>query len=276
MKWNRNLSVLAGILVLAMVACSKKDVKETVPQAPAASVLEQIKKLGFSTQNVQQVEGGYLVEGDIVLTAENLSSPPTSPNLVIASEEQYQTFNLVNATHYGTIGIELDNSSPQHQDVLSAALDEAISRYNAENLSIQFFRETGNRPDITMYTFYQVGNLLGSSGFPSKSGRPYRQVQLNAYNFSTSTDATNVNFIATIMAHELGHCIGFRHTDYMDRGYSCNIGGNEGQETTGVGAVWIPGTPTGPDPDSWMLACISAGTNRPFNSNDKIALAYLY
>jgi hypothetical protein len=78
------------------------------------------------------------------------------------------------------------------------------------------------------------------------------------------------------MAHELGHCIGFRHTDYMNRSYSCGSGGNEGQTTTGVGAVLIPGTPSGPDAKSWMLACIGSGVNRPFNSNDKVALAYLY
>jgi hypothetical protein len=99
---------------------------------------------------------------------------------------------------------------------------------------------------------------------------------MNTYHYSTSTSSTNVNYIATIIAHEVGHCIGFRHTDYMKRSYSC--GGRpvaEGEVTTGVGAVHIPGTPTGGDPNSWMLAC-SNGTNRPFNAIDKIALAYLY
>lgn len=85
----------------------------------------------------------------------------------------------------------------------------------------------------------------------------------------------NANYLATILAHELGHCIGFRHTDYMNRAYSC--GGsptNEGAST--VGAVHIPGTPTTADPNSWMLACIGSGQNRPFNANDKTALNYLY
>lgn len=82
--------------------------------------------------------------------------------------------------------------------------------------------------------------------------------------------------MTTVIAHEIGHCIGFRHTDYMNRAYSCGSGGNEGQENNGVGAVHIPGTPTGPDAASWMLACLSATTDRPFNSNDKVALAYLY
>ena len=49
---------------------------------------------------------------------------------------------------------------------------------------------------------------------------------------------------------------------------------NEGAST--VGAILIPGTPTGPDAASWMLACLSSTTNRPFNNNDKTALSYLY
>jgi hypothetical protein len=74
----------------------------------------------------------------------------------------------------------------------------------------------------------------------------------------------------------MGHCIGFRHTDYMDRSYSC--GGtpiNEGGDTTGVGAVYIPGTPTGPDA-ACMLSCLTSISERPFNPNDVIALNYLY
>jgi hypothetical protein len=77
------------------------------------------------------------------------------------------------------------------------------------------------------------------------------------------------------MAHEIGHCIGFRHTDYMDRSYSCGGSAtNEGAST--VGAIQIPGTPSGPDANSFMLACIGSGMNRPFNNNDKTALSYLY
>lgn len=274
MKNTVRFNVLAGIVVLALSAC-KKDVQEVTPEDPSSSALAQIKSLGFSTQNVQKTPDGYLVEGDIVLTEENLSNPSTTPNLVIAQEEQYHTFNLVNAARYSTITVALDNSSADYQNAFSAGLDEAIRRYNAENLAIQLQRTDG-RADVTVTTFYQASSVLGSSGFPTKSGKPYRQIKMNTYHYDPGTDATNVNFIATVMAHEMGHCIGFRHTDYMDRSFSCGIGGNEGQETTGVGAVHIPGTPTGPDAGSWMLACISLDENRPFNSNDKIALNYLY
>ena len=269
----RNLTV-ACLAALALTAC-KKDVHVAVQDEVSPETLAQIKAKGFSTDNVQKVEGGYLVEGDILLSGSELAADPTSPNMVIAQEEHYRTFNLVNPSSYPTIRVALSNSSSSHQAAFSAALDAAIARYNAEGLRVRFQRVTSGQ-HITVQAYYQVSNTLGSAGFPSSSGAPYNNVQMNTYHYSTSTSTTNVNYIGTIMAHELGHCIGFRHTDYMNRAYSCGSGGNEGQSTTGVGAVHIPGTPTGPNSGSWMLACIGSGVNRPFNSNDKIALAYVY
>jgi predicted Zn-dependent protease len=195
--------------------------------------------------------------------------------MIVGNEEHYRTFNLVNPSSYPTIRVALNNSSSAHQSAFSAALDEAIRRYNAQSLRIKFQRVTSSA-HTTVVAYYEVSNVLGSAGFPSSSGAPYYQVKMNTYHYSTSTSTTNINYIATIMAHELGHCIGFRHTDYMNRAYSCGSGGNEGQSTTGVGAVHIPGTPTGPSSGSWMLACIGSGVNRPFTGYDVTALNYVY
>jgi hypothetical protein len=263
----------ATVLALAITSC-KKEVKENNQSEVSEEILSQI--LGFSTDGAQRVSGGYLVEGDIILNDASLASNPTSPNMLVATEEQYRTFNLVSTSKHPVINVALNNSSASHDPAFSAALDEAIRRYNAENLGITFQRVTSGA-DVTVVAFYEVSNVLGSAGFPTSAGDPYNQVRMNTYHYSTSTTTTNTNYIATIMAHELGHCIGFRHTDYMNRAYSC--GGrrsNEGQANNGVGAVHIPGTPTGGDPNSWMLACIGSNVNRPFNANDKIALSYVY
>lgn len=270
--WRNFLLVCATASVF--VAC-KKEAKETETQQEevSESVKAQIKSLGFNNQNVQKVPEGYLVEGDLILTPENLTNTPTSHELIYANEEHYRTTNLVNPSTYSTIRVAISSSSSSHTSVFTAALDEANRRYNAEGLRIRFQRVTSS-PHITIEAYYQVSNTLGSAGFPTSSGAPYNRIRMNTYHYSTSTSSTNVNYIATIMAHEMGHCIGFRHTDYMDRSYSC--GGsyyNEGAST--VGAVHIPGTPTGPSANSWMLAC-SNGTNRPFTSADRTALNYVY
>ncbi len=264
------------LAALTFTACTKSvnDAETGVSQ----DALAQIEALGFNTNGVKATDGGYLVEGDIFLSNADLTASVTSPNMVIAKEEQYRTFNLLSASKHPTVQVALSNSSSAHQAAFDAALDEAIARYNAEPLAFDFQKVAPGTAgtDVTVVAFYEVSNTLGSAGFPNSAGDPYNQVRMNTYHYSTGTGATNVNYIATIMAHELGHCIGFRHTDYMSRRYSCGAGGNEGQSSTGVGAVHIPGTPTKGDPNSWMLACIGSNVNRPFNSNDKIALNYLW
>lgn len=276
MKKLITLSVGVCFLIFTFESC-KKEVKETIAASESITqeTLSKIQNLGFSTENVQKIKEGYLVEGDIILTEKELNNLPSSPNLMIAREEQYHTFNLVSISKHPVIKVALSNTSASHQDAFSKALDVAIGRYNAENLDITFQRDDSD-PDITVVAFYERSSTLGSAGFPNSSGDPYTQIRMNTYHYSTSTSATNLNYIGTIIAHEMGHCIGFRHTDYMSRRFSCGSGGNEGQAKNGVGAVHIPGTPTGPDAASWMLSCIGSNVNRPFNDNDKTALAYLY
>jgi hypothetical protein len=157
--------------------------------------------------------------------------------------------------------------------------DLAISRYNALNGQLTFQRITSGTPDITIVGFNQGPQggyiTLGSSGFPTSSGDPYNQIKMNTNQYAYGSNP-DVNYVGSVIQHELGHCIGFRHTDYMDRSYSC--GGrkvNEEKPPSGLGAVLIPGTPSGPDANSWMLAC-SNGGNRTFNANDVIAMNYLY
>ncbi|MBX2968052.1 MAG: protease [Cyclobacteriaceae bacterium] len=241
------------------------EMNSSVSEEPVSeNALVQIANMGFSTENVQRVEGGYLVEGDIIIHDHDLQGPGNQSLLRIAEVEQYRTFNLVGGLPR-TITISTSGSIPSG---LSSAINAAITRYNNENLRIRFQRvSSGGNINIRVVNTNQ---FIASAGFPS-SGNPYREIQ-----YSSSYTNYSSGFMTTVIAHEIGHCIGFRHTDYMNRSYSCGSGGNEGQATSGVGAVHIPGTPTGPDAASWMLACLSSSTNRPFNSNDRIALQYVY
>lgn len=249
-----------GVVVLLSCEMDESISKSQIPQ----SDLDLISQLGFGVSSVQRIPEGYLVEGDIVLTAAMLKSSPEHRLLRIADVEQYRTTNLVTSLPR-TITVSMSSQLPASY---VAALDEAISRYSALNLSITFQRVSSGA-DISMVK--GNGSYLASAGFPTNAGDPYGQIKVNSRAIGTQPQST----VASILAHEMGHCIGFRHTDYMDRSYSC--GGstsNEGAST--VGAILIPGTPSGPDANSWMLACIGSGQNRPFNANDKAALNYLY
>lgn len=253
---------------LFIVACTKASTEQADVQV-SQDVLKQIAAQGFSTEGVIKTDGGYLVEGDILLTPENLKHTATSNELIYANEEHYRTTYLVTRLPR-TITVSLNTT----QANFVSATDEAIRRYNALNLRVRFQRVTGTSANINIVTYYQVSNTLGSAGFPTSSGNPYNQIRMNTYWYSPGIA---VNALATTIAHEMGHCIGFRHTDYMNRSYSCG-GSAVNEGSAGVGAVYIPGTPTGPSAGSWMLACGSTASsfNRPFTTADQTALNYVY
>ncbi|WP_151087578.1 M57 family metalloprotease [Hymenobacter baengnokdamensis] len=260
------LLVMGAALTLA--GCQKSQDVATQPTQITPEVTAQVKALGFGTGDLRAVEGGYVVEGDILLTPQVLAGGTDYKMLRVGADEQYRTTNLVTGLPR-TLTVSL---STQFPSAYVTAVDEAIRRYNAANLQLHFTRITSGTADLPVKYSSNLGpGVLGQSGgFPS-GGNPAPGFTL----VPSVINSTNTNYIATIMAHEMGHCIGFRHTDYMNRAYSC--GGSASNEgASGVGAILIPGTPSAADPNSWMLACVGNGVNRPFNTNDVTALNYLY
>jgi len=258
-------------LVSAFVffAC-KKDEPQGFTNKVSDDVLSQISSMGFSTEGVHAMDGGYLVEGDIFITPDQLGQKFSGPKLIIAKEEQYRTTNLVTALPRN-ITLSMDSKLAGRAGY-TQALATVVNRYNAQNLQITF-SVVNSGANISLVS--GSGSYLASAGFPTSTGNPHNQVKINSQAIGSGTSSTFINYLATIIAHEIGHCIGFRHTDYMNRAYSCGGSAtNEGAST--VGAILIPGTPSGPDAGSWMLACIGSGQNRPFNANDRTALNYLY
>ena len=270
-------SLLFTICLLAIgmltYSCQKEgftDVQE-VPQ----KVIDQLTEMGFNPDGIEIVEEGYRIERDIIITKEFLAT--VGEEIRVPGAEQYST--TIRVATGGARNIAMF-ASKRFSSGMVAGLDEAIARYNAQNLEITFTRVSRSKDaDIVMNRLRKTdenSGILGSAGFPTASGDPYGEIKMSGIlesSYGLSTDG-----IATIIAHEMGHCVGFRHTDYFNRSISCGSGGNEGQDTTGVGAVWIPGTPIGANPTtdlSFMLSCTDGG-DRPFTSNDQIALDYLY
>jgi len=257
--------------VVLLTAC-KKETNEATPNKDKneipQEVLIQIKAQGFGTGSVQQVDEGYLVEGDILLTKEHLESKPLKEFLRIGNEEQYRTSNTVLGLPR-TIKVRVSTGLLNYAAYVTAT-DSVIARYNALNLLLKFSRVTSGgtivlKPDPEKGTYYAY------AGFPTDAGNPYNEVIINDAVLGRCSHGTKTS----VIAHELGHCIGLRHTDYKDRSFSC--GGARVNEGAGSeGAKSIPGTPVGPEPNSWMLSCIACGADRPFNANDKIALNWLY
>ncbi len=262
---NRFLVYTLSLFVFAgLSSCAKNDPTST-SKGLSQEVIQQIRALGFSPDDAYEADGGYIVENDIFLTKEDLQGqlPGVVNNIVVANSEQYRTTNLVTGLPR-TITV---SSSGSVNSNVNSAIDAMIDRYNAENIQLSFTRVTsGGNINIKVVN---GGSYIASAGFPT-GGNPYGEVK-----FNKQYQNWGIPTLTSVFAHEVGHCIGFRHTDYMDRSYSCGgAASNEGAST--VGAILVPGTPSGPDANSWMLACTGSTTNRPFNANDVTALVYLY
>ena len=285
MKRINNLLAVAVIAGITFTACSDSSSEEVnLEEEVSSAVLDKIANAGFSSENVFATtwngKKGYVVEYDLFFSEDQINDLVTGDQ--IASTEHYRTTNLVTGLPR-VIKIGID---PALGSTAESAMRAVIDMYNRENLQITFAEASlittvrgkktvvvGNDADIFISAFSERPRggfiTLGrAAGFPTDNGDPAEGFGLNTY----WIDRYNPSFdeIRGVMAHEVGHTIGFRHTDYMTR-ESCGSNVNEG--SAGVGAIYIPGTPTGSDATSWMQAC---GPAIDFNNNDKTALNYLY
>jgi hypothetical protein len=280
----RNFSKLTIAMVVAVCliapSCSEQEAKPEFQAEISSKTISQFKSLGFDVSDIQLVPAdnglgspsgrmNYLLEGDIVITPENFKAMLKSDVYHTgAVGEQYRTNNLV--TNNRTIRVLGYTGGTNALDSkMRTALQLAVDNYNALNMGLSFTLTFGTDTSTPHIVVYRVsGSAGGQSGFPS-GGQPYKWVQIFSGTSSYSTDV-----VEHVITHEIGHTLGLRHTDYFNRSLSCGSGGNEGDG--GVGAIHIPGTPTGYDASSVMLACFSSSETGEFGSYDRVALEYLY
>ncbi|MEP2770700.1 MAG: M57 family metalloprotease [Fulvivirga sp.] len=262
-------------------SCTQEEEVQPIDKLEVTEeVMSQFTELGFDVSDIEATkqptlgggeESGFMLEGDIFIAQENFRKMLDSK---IAHEgpvgEQYRTNNLVSSSNY-TIDIigYTGNNSNGLDNTMQTALQWAVANYNRLNIGLNFNLTFGTNYQSKDMVVYRVsGGGGGSAGFPS-GGSPYKWVKINS---GTSSYGTNVT--EHVITHEIGHSVGLRHTDYFDRSISCGSGGNEGDG--GVGAIHVPGTPTGADMNSIMLACFSSGEDGEFGNYDVTALEYLY
>ena len=277
----RRIIYHAGLMIMLVtlaVSCKKSSTNEANASALTQEEQSLIASAGFNSNWAERTaNGSYLIEGDILLSKAQLKemsgAVPTN-NFIIADEEHYRTYNLVSTgTGTRTITVRLTSGFPSYY---STGLDQAIARYNSYGLKINFQRvSTGGNIVITAANLGTSGGgcILGqAAGFPTSSGNPSAGFTLS--NSSCATTYINTaNKADEVIAHEMGHCIGFRHTDYKKRA-SCGRG--PGEQAGSIGAVHIAGTPTNVSGNynSWMMACVNGSPS--FSADDGIALNVVY
>ena len=204
------------------------------------------------------------VGGDVALTPEQFEEA----QLDGLEGRQYHTNNLVSTPRtINVLGYTGGNQGLR--STTRTALEWAVNNYKRLNTNLTFTLTYGTSNyssyDIVVYRNPDNGNAGGQAEFPS-GGRPGQYIQI-----WRGLDNYNTNTQEHVVTHEMGHALGLRHTDYATR-QSC---GGPGESAGGSGANYIPGTPSGYDANSVMLACFG-NEDGEFGYYDQVALEYLY
>ena len=263
--------VLLTLFTVTVFHSCQTENEDSVQDKEAVSpeLLSKLAELDFDISDARMAsmfgEKGVRVE-DMFLTEEQINELDLS--------KQYHTTNLVKKLpRVITIAV-----SPDLGTLGSDALDDAINMYNNVGSLITFQRvafglrgKNKAKIQVTAFSEQPSGGFITlgvAAGFPTRKGDPAKSFGINTVWFSLLNPSQGE--VAGTMAHEIGHCIGFRHTDYQTRS-SCGQNVNEG--SAGVGAIHVNGTPTGSDPTSLMQAC---GPAQTLNNNDITALLDMY
>ncbi|RKH52197.1 zinc-dependent metalloprotease [Corallococcus llansteffanensis] len=234
------------------------------PQVENQEIVANLIEAGFPENDIMVVDDAVYVGRDALVTLEASREMLQTDK---STQEQYRTTNLVSSTK--TKICVNPTSTFNSYTRLSQGLDLAIANYNGLGLSFSMARgpTTGCSANITATVTSGAG---GSAGFPS-GGNPYGTI-----NIGTSLNTYSVDVNEHVITHELGHTIGFRHSDYYNRAISCGgAASNEG--TAGVGAILISGTPsTATVGGSIMNSCFRSTETGEWTSSDRTALNALY
>jgi len=227
-------------------------------------IVDNLVQAGFPANDIQVVNGKVYTgrDAEVSLEASREMLEPTG------SEEQYRTNNLV-ATNITNICV----NGAAFTGKFSTALNNAITNYNNQGLRWHMTRTSGSTTGCSAtITAHLTTGSGGVSGFPS-GGRPFNAINigsdLNSATFPTST-------VTHVITHELGHTVGFRHSDFFNRSISCG-GAAQNEGDGGVGAILIAGTPSGAQVGgSIMNSCFRTQETGKFTASDVTALQALY
>jgi hypothetical protein len=254
--------------VVLALSCGALTIACGTERTETQEITDNLVQVGFPRSDIQVFDGIVYVGLDAAVSLE------ASREMLVSdqdSEEQYRTSNLVSTA---VTNICVNGAAFVSNAKFNTALNNAIANYNAQPIRWHMTRTSGSTTgcSATITAQFAQGVTGGSSGFPS-GGRPFNTINigtgLESSTFSTAT-------VTHVITHELGHTIGFRHSDYFNRAISC--GGspsNEGQ--AGVGAILISGTPSGATVGgSIMNSCFRQSETGKFTSTDVTALNTIY
>ena len=187
---------------------------------------------GIDTSEVVQAEDGYIFEGDILFSYEALED--------LKQKVTLKSYKFANPNWYASKSSIVDIAVYVNSNVTDTewitAIDDALNDWNSiSGCHVNFHKVSSlNSSDIHIYMYNQADSAWGRAPAPY-NGNVGSYVKLNEYYEDEIYGTKKRNLVA----HELGHTLGFYHNQLTD-----DDGNVYGQV--------IPGTSSTTDPDAVM------------------------
>lgn len=259
---------LAIVIACTFFACKKHE-NTTAPkeESPASkALLEKLITYGFAKDSIKDI-GKYYAIGDLLFNKEltDMKKLEAYYGKRNVQTEQASTYNLISGAKADNIKFSIASINQPWQQAVYAACTQWASVHNSKiNFHDVISADLETYADIIFKSDNGTlsANTIAAAEFPTVSGAPGFQVLIN-YDFNNG----NISAASMLynMVHEIGHCLGLRHTNWQSRGEGVNP----------YGANQIPGTPSS-DINSVMNGGTALYSWTGFSQYDTISVNYLY
>jgi len=230
-----------------------------------------LRDVGLSESGVKPFFEGYLVEGDIYVSQKVLNEYYEGVSKK-GENSQYRYNDLINTVPGSiyNISYKFDPSVPTSSTHgWRLAAHQAYDEWeNVRNVQLRFQEVTSGSADITIYGYYDGSNsrAIASAARPAL-GKPGNIVYINTYYNFLQPDEKLMTLV-----HEIGHSIGFHHTNYNDPANPSV--GDPGPNPNNIPGVKIAGTWVS-DAASVMNHTLTAGYSG-FTYLDQLSVRTMY